>query len=104
MQHAIKMYGEWWYRSIRWRWMVSFTPLLLYCRENNPQYRLIRRLGEPWSQCGCYGEEKSLLLLLGIKHQFSGCQAHISESKSDSCFYATIFVMGQGADELPSDI
>jgi hypothetical protein len=64
--------------------MVSFTPLLLYCRENNPQYRLIRMLGEPWSLCGCCGEEKNLLLLLGIKPQFTGCQAQTSENESDS--------------------
>jgi hypothetical protein len=28
-----------------WRWMVSFTPLTLYPRENSPRYPLNRRLG-----------------------------------------------------------
>jgi hypothetical protein len=64
--------------------MVSFTHLLLYCRGNNSQYRLNRRLGELQSQCGCCGEEKNILPLLGIKPQLAGYQAQTSESESDS--------------------
>jgi hypothetical protein len=45
----------------RWRWVVSFTPRPLYSREKSPRYILGRRLGEPQSSSGCYGEEKNLV-------------------------------------------
>jgi hypothetical protein len=32
-----------------------------------PWYKLISRVGESWSQCGHFGEEKNLLPLLGFK-------------------------------------
>jgi hypothetical protein len=40
----MKRYGVWRYSftilnlSTRWRWVVGFTPLLLYARGNSPQY------------------------------------------------------------------
>jgi hypothetical protein len=45
--------GEWKYSfpilglGTRWKWVISFTPLPLYPRGNNPQYPLDRRLGGP---------------------------------------------------------
>jgi hypothetical protein len=46
----------------RWRWVVSFTPRLLY-----PRYVLDRRLSRPQSRYGRCGEEKNFLPLLGIE-------------------------------------
>jgi len=33
--------------STRWRWVVSFTPWLLYTWGKDPQYSMDRRLGGP---------------------------------------------------------
>jgi hypothetical protein len=47
---------EWRYNSTirnfgtRWRWVVSFTPLLLYLQGNGHLFPLYRRLGGPQSQ------------------------------------------------------
>jgi hypothetical protein len=41
----------------RWRWVVSFVPLLFY-----PRYLLVKRLGGPQSRSGRYGEAKTLIL------------------------------------------
>jgi hypothetical protein len=43
----------------RWKWVVSFTPRLLYFQGKSPWYPLDRRLGEPQSRSGRGGEEKS---------------------------------------------
>jgi hypothetical protein len=43
-----------------WRWVVSFTPRLLYPREKNPRYPLDRRLGGPQSRSGQFIEVKNL--------------------------------------------
>jgi hypothetical protein len=61
---------------ITWRLMVSTTPQFLYSRVKSPQYPLDGRLGGPQNWSGCYGEEKNLLPLLGIKLQFLGRPAH----------------------------
>jgi hypothetical protein len=39
---------------------------------NSPLYTLHKRLGELQSQCGCYGDEKHLFFLPGIKPRFLG--------------------------------
>jgi hypothetical protein len=52
------------------RSVVSFTPLPLYPRGENPRYPLGRRLGGPQSQSGRCGEKKNLLLLPGIELRF----------------------------------
>jgi hypothetical protein len=68
--YAMKTYGKWRYSSIilnlgtRWRWVVSLTPLPLYPRGWGPRYSLDRRLDEPQSWSGLYGEEKNILPLL----------------------------------------
>jgi hypothetical protein len=46
----------------RWRWMASFTPLMLYPQGRSPRYPLDRRLGGPQSQSGHREEEKNLTL------------------------------------------
>jgi hypothetical protein len=46
--------------STSWRWVVSFTPLLLYPRGKGPRYPLDRRLIGPQSRSGRFGEEKIL--------------------------------------------
>jgi hypothetical protein len=57
--------GEWRYSSTfldlstGWRWVVSYTPLLLYPWGKSPRYPLDRRLGGPQNQSGRCGEEKS---------------------------------------------
>jgi hypothetical protein len=43
-----------------WRWVVSFTPLPLYSQGKSPRYPLDRRLSEPQSRSGRFGEEKIL--------------------------------------------
>jgi hypothetical protein len=43
-----------------WRWVVSFTPLTPYSRENSPRYPLDRRLGGPQSRSGLFGEKEIL--------------------------------------------
>jgi hypothetical protein len=65
--------GEWRYSythfGSRWRWVVSFTPRLLYPQGRNPSYPLDRRLGGPQGQSGCGGgEEKNSQLLPGLEH------------------------------------
>jgi hypothetical protein len=47
--------------------VLSFTPLPLYPRGNSSHYPLYRRLGEPQSGSERYGEDKNLLMLLGIE-------------------------------------
>jgi hypothetical protein len=46
--------------SIRWRWVVSLTPPLLYYQGENPLYVSKMRLGVPQSQFGHFGEEKNI--------------------------------------------
>jgi hypothetical protein len=45
--------------GIRWRWVVSFTPLPLYPRVKNPRYPLLRRLGGPRADLEAVGVEKN---------------------------------------------
>jgi hypothetical protein len=51
----------------RWRWVVSFTPQLLYPQGKSPWYPLDRRLDGPQSRSGRGGEEKNSHPLLGMK-------------------------------------
>jgi hypothetical protein len=52
----------------RWRWMVSFTPQLLYPpQEKTTWYLLDRRLGGPQNQSGHSSEEKNSQPLLRLK-------------------------------------
>jgi hypothetical protein len=45
------------------------TQYSLYTRGKSTEYLLNRRLGVPWSQYGCCGEEKNILFLPGIEPQ-----------------------------------
>jgi hypothetical protein len=56
--------------------MVSFTTLPFYPRGNHHQNFLYRQLSGPRSQSGCYGEEKNLLPLTGIKPRSLGHPDH----------------------------
>jgi hypothetical protein len=64
---------EWRYSFIildvgtRWRWVVSFTPQLLYPRGKSPQYPLDKRLGGPQSRSRFCRMEKIFFPLLGIE-------------------------------------
>jgi hypothetical protein len=57
---------EWRYSSTvldldtSWRWVVSFTALLLYLRGKSPRYLLASELGGPQRLSGRCGEEKIL--------------------------------------------
>jgi hypothetical protein len=42
---------------IRWKWVVSFKPQLLYIQENKPLYPLAKRMGGPQSWSGYCGEK-----------------------------------------------
>jgi hypothetical protein len=46
----------------KWRWVVSFTPRLLYPRGKSPRYPLVRQLGGPQNRYGRCGEQKRLAL------------------------------------------
>jgi hypothetical protein len=65
--------GEWRYSSTipdlgtKWRWVVSFTPWLLYPRGKSPRHPLDRRLGGPQNSSGRYGEEECFLPLTEIE-------------------------------------
>jgi hypothetical protein len=56
---------EWRYSStmldldIRWRWVVSFTPLLLYHRGKSTRYPLDMRLSGPQTWSGLCAEEEN---------------------------------------------
>jgi hypothetical protein len=50
-----------------WRWVVSFTPRLLYPKGNSLLYTLDRRLGGPQSRSGHDGEEKYSQPLPGLE-------------------------------------
>jgi hypothetical protein len=60
--------GKWRYScnfldiGTRWRWVLSFTPLLLYPRGRSPRYPLDRRLGGPQNQYGHCGVDKNRVL------------------------------------------
>ena len=51
----------------RWMWVVSFTPRSVHSRAKNLSYPLSGRMDGRFSQCGRFGEEKSLLPLPGIE-------------------------------------
>jgi hypothetical protein len=51
----------------RWRWVVSFTPRLLYPQRKSPLYPLDRRLGGPQNRYGRGGEEKNSQPLPGLE-------------------------------------
>jgi hypothetical protein len=57
--------------GIRWRWVVSFTPRLLYPHGKSPWYPLDRRLGGSQSRSGRGGEEKNSQPPPGIEPQNS---------------------------------
>jgi hypothetical protein len=90
--------GEWRYSSTildlctTWRWVINFTPPLLYHREKSPLYPLGKRLGEPQSRSECCGEEKDLVPLPGIESRASSLQPvlhiilRIIKSRSIRCF------------------
>ena len=46
---------------------------LLYPQGKHPGNPLNRKLGEPQSQPGCFGEDKGVLFVLGIVPQFLNC-------------------------------
>jgi hypothetical protein len=54
----------------RWRWVVNFTPRLLYHRAKIPRYPLDRRLAGPQSRSRSWKVQKNLLALpeLGTSH------------------------------------
>jgi hypothetical protein len=54
--------------GIIWRWVVSFTPRLLYPQGKSPWYPLDRRLGGPQNRSESGGEEKNSQPLPGIEH------------------------------------
>jgi hypothetical protein len=51
----------------RWRWVVSFTPRLLYPQGKNPWCPLDSRLGGPQSRFGRGGEKKNSHPLPGLE-------------------------------------
>jgi hypothetical protein len=51
----------------RWRWVVSFTPRLLYPQGKIPSYPLDRKLGGPQSRAGSGGEKKNSQHLPGLE-------------------------------------
>jgi len=53
--------------GIRWRYVVSLTPRLLYTQGNSPWYRLDRKLGGLQSRSGRGGEVKNSQPLLGFE-------------------------------------
>jgi hypothetical protein len=53
----------------RWRWVVSFTPQLIYPQGKSPWYPLDRRLGGPQNRSGRAGEEKNSQPLPGLEPQ-----------------------------------
>jgi hypothetical protein len=50
-----------------WRWVVSFTPQLLYPQGKSLWYPLDRRLGGPQNRSGRGGEEKNSYSLPGLE-------------------------------------
>jgi hypothetical protein len=69
----MKTYKEWRYRftildiGTSWRWVISFTPWLLYIQGNCFEYPLAKRLCGPQSQSGHCEEERNVFTLPGIK-------------------------------------
>jgi hypothetical protein len=65
--------GKWSYRSTililgtMWRLVLDFTPLPLFSSENSPLYQFYGMPHGPQRRSGIYGEEKNILLLLGIE-------------------------------------
>jgi hypothetical protein len=80
--HQWRRTGEWRYSSTifnldtRWRWVVSFTLLLLYRLGKSVRYPLYRRLDGIQSRSGRCEELKNLLPLPGTEPQFLMCPAH----------------------------
>jgi hypothetical protein len=67
--------------STRWKWVVSFTPWLLYPQGKSPWYPLDRRLGWPHSWSGSGDEVKNSQPLLGLEPPIiqSVVQCYITE-------------------------
>jgi hypothetical protein len=63
------------WRRHRWRWVVSFTPRLLYPQGKNPWYPLDRRLGGPQIPSGRGSEEKNSQPPPGIETENPDCPA-----------------------------
>jgi hypothetical protein len=50
--------------------MIDFMPLLFYQQGKDHHYPLFWMMAWPQIQSGCREVKKSVLLLLGIKHEF----------------------------------
>jgi hypothetical protein len=71
--------------------------LAILLQGKNPWYPLDRRLGGPWSQSGCGGEEKNSWPLPGLEpliiHPVAQCYMSYSSSWSETerCFITIVF-------------
>lgn len=82
------------YLGTSWKWVVVFTPQLLYPWGKNPWYPFDRRLGGPQYQSEWCGEEK-ILPLPGLELWPIGQAAHYQSYQlcsPSSCY----FVWGWG--------
>jgi hypothetical protein len=79
--------GEWMCSSTildldtRWRWVVSFTPRLLYPRGKSPRYPLDRRLGGPQNRSGNYRQKKNFVTLQEIEPRSSSPWSVVATTK-----------------------
>jgi hypothetical protein len=62
----------------RWRWVVSFTPRLLYPQGMSPLYPLDTRLGGPQIRSRHGGEEKILIPCRGLEPQIIQSIVHLA--------------------------
>ena len=63
------------YLDTGWRRAVSFTPHLIYPRENSLRYYLSRRFSGLPCRFRHFGQEENLLFLAGIQSRILGCPA-----------------------------
>jgi len=79
----------------RWRWVVKFTPELIYPMGNNSHYPLSKRLVRSHSLCRHTAEEKTLLPLPAKESRFPGCLARslVTYWASDYSFWYRIIVV-----------
>jgi len=90
---------------LRWKWVVSSTPSLLYLKGKSPPYPVTRRLGVPQSPSEP-SEEINLLPLLGIEQWFLRCSVGCLVNMLSAIMallYTVLYILRKSCHTLKND-